>query len=193
MSNNEPTKIVNGQSPEGSSGQNNPFIYEKLYIVFDDPFMGLQKKVKVDLVYEDGTRMSSETDTMGEVEVSRNHGAYVDAEISTKCGTYRRRVFILPADPSSQDGAWQRLVNLGYVSDEQPSESPPNQMRLAMAVEKFQAEHNIKTTSMLDNFTIRSIQKAHDTENLAWNDRKWIASYDSSEKIQIKNPKEAIS
>jgi hypothetical protein len=193
MSNNEPTKIVNGQSPEGSSGQDNPFIYERLYIIFDDPFKGLQKKVKVDLAYADGTKVSSETDSTGEVEVSRNHGAYVDAEVSTDCGEWRRRVFILLPDPFTQNGAWQRLVNMGYVSDEQPSESPPSQIKLAMAVEEFQAEHQIKPTGKLEDVTLKSIQEAHDTEILEWHDRTWNELYDPSEKSQIKNPKMAIS
>ena len=172
MTNNDKKISSKEVSYATKSGKSQQLKYEYSYIIFDDILFGLQKNVKVDLAYSDGTKKKGETDSEGKIKVSKRHGNYVDAELSLEYGKWRRRVFVLLADPMTQNGAWQRLVNLGYVPNEKPDEFPPGQIELAKAVGEFQADHSLGTNAELELNTMKKLIEAHDEENAVWAERE---------------------
>ncbi|MFZ2148955.1 MAG: hypothetical protein WAV28_17225 [Sedimentisphaerales bacterium] len=161
-----------------------------LLFVFDDPFLGLHKDTDVGLRYADGFQEQRQTDSEGKLTVLKSHGKYIDTDISSELGSINRRIFIFPPDPSSETGAWQRLVNLGYVLDKEPPESPPDPESLALCLDDFQADHNLEPTGELDEPTFKKIAAAYDDVTI-WEERNWEElenSEDLSSDYKLRDP-----
>jgi hypothetical protein len=147
--------------------------YKLSSLIFDDPFLGVMKNEEVRLLYSDGTEINTETDEDGKVEIMSGHGDFVDTEIETEHGKYTKRVFVFPADPDTNDGVWQRLVNLSYTDMEEPDVSPPNDEILASAVQAFQLEHDMDPSAEANSETKAKLEEVHDKDTRSWGDRNW--------------------
>jgi hypothetical protein len=145
--------------------------YELPILILDDPFLGLLKSVNVKFTYKDGFKTDAITDDSGMVRMAFGHGNYVDAEISTVFGRYTRRIFVLPAEIGSPDGVWQRLINLGYVSMANPPESPTTPEMLEVALEEFQADHDLSPDGKINGEVVRVLKMTHDEDRDSWSSR----------------------
>src|SRR5262249_51891332 len=71
------------------------------------------------------------------------------------------RIFLFPEPVGTPAGAWQRLVNLGYVPDPKPPAKPEGDIALERAVTEFQAGHGITPTGSLDDRTKSELKKKY--------------------------------
>jgi hypothetical protein len=117
------------------SGEKHTITLESIQLIFDDPVTGFLKNKKVSLTHEDGQLDDVQTDDKGFILIKRGHGKFVDAEICWETGTQTRRIFVFLDPANTSEGAWQRLVNMGYVQTLQPSMSQGNPEELAMSLE----------------------------------------------------------
>lgn len=169
---------------DGKTGRKINYIYERLYIVFDDLFAGISDNENVNLTYADGFKESEKTDGDGEILVSSSHGNYVDVEVNAELDTYMQRVFIMLDDYRTRNGAWQRLINLGYVHESSPQNSPENDVKLEAALQAFQAEFGISTNGSVEDVNaLKKLQMEHDEEATVWCERNSSAALDISKPI----------
>jgi outer membrane protein OmpA-like peptidoglycan-associated protein len=142
-------------------------------LVFDDALLGPSEGIVVQLTFADGTTQTRTTDRSGTVRIDAERGAFADARYERQGFEYTRRVFVRPPAPSTEAGAWQRLVNLGYVTAERPGPSPATPVELAHAVEEFQFDFRLDVTGELDAKTSAKIREAHDRDGRPWPKRDW--------------------
>ncbi|MBW2458883.1 MAG: LysM peptidoglycan-binding domain-containing protein [Deltaproteobacteria bacterium] len=136
-----------------------------LAIRLDDPFLGFLGETSVEARYADGSTDTFETDPHGvvEVEVDRwsKDGNFVDLTFETDLREHGLRVFIVLEHASSRNGAWQRLVNLGYVPIDEPKAEPEHEALFCAALEEFQADHGIPPNGELDGPTRTALDQWH--------------------------------
>jgi len=142
-------------------------------IVLDDPYLGFVGNVDVDLVYADGSKETLATTPKGALIVELSKGPFADITYERAGVTRAWRVFLQPADVSTDEGVWQRLVNLGYSSRRDPGESPNDANALSLAVEAFQADHRLAITGTIDADTRDRLVTAHDIDRRGWSERDW--------------------
>ena len=90
--------------------------------------LGILNDMEVSVRYADGTADSQKTNSEGvlflEIGLWSEEGNFVDLEFETELRVHKLRVFLVTEHASTPNGAWQRLVNLGYVSEEEPKAEP---------------------------------------------------------------------
>jgi hypothetical protein len=143
-------------------------------VTLDDSFFGVCKSIVVDVVLADGSTDTFTTNKGGSFFVDAARGHFVDVTFRTPREFRQRRIFLVPPDPSTDQGAWQRLANMGYVrEDEQGEDSPPSPASLVRAVAEFQLRHGLALSAKLDTLTAGEIEKVH-SDRTPWRDRKWF-------------------
>jgi len=140
-------------------------------ILLDDPFLGFLSGISVTVKYPDGSDELLTTDDDGMIKVRTDRGAYVDLKFETELRMHEMRVFVVLEDVSTPKGAWQRLVNMGYVDDPEPPPKPFSEDYLAAAVEEFQSEHGIRPTGELDSRTQSALDSSHDS-TVPWREQR---------------------
>jgi hypothetical protein len=143
-------------------------------IVFDDPLVGLCDGVGVDVVFADGSAERLMTDPAGAIVVELGRGPFADATYERETTVQERRVFLKPPDVATEEGVWQRLMNLGYVPAKRPGALPETAKEIAMALEAFQCAHRLSITGAADAETRERLREAHDADRTAWRDRDWL-------------------
>jgi hypothetical protein len=131
-------------------------------VLLEDPFLGFLSDLAVQVTYASGAGEALTTDRAGIVRVLADKGAYVDLEFTTSLRKHALRIFVFPESTSTDAGAWQHLVNLGFVATEKPPAAPPTETALERPVSEFQAAHGITPTGALDEKTRAAIKKAHE-------------------------------
>ena len=147
--------------------RNNPLVE----LLFDDPYLGPCATIALDVDFADGSSERFMTDPAGAVVVEVARGPFADVTYEREGITQHRRVFLKPPDVATDEGVWQRLVNLGYVPAERPGLLPETAEELAMAIEEFQADHRLPITGVADGATREKLREAHDMDRTAWRDR----------------------
>ncbi len=176
---------ISGRSPcESSSG--------RIRILLDDPFLGFLCGISVKVTYAGGTAETVVTDDNAAMGVLVDQGSFADLEFKTSLRTHSLRVFIVLAGSSTPAGAWQRLVNLGYIRDPRPPSEPPNEDALASAVAEFQAAHGIDPTGSVDDPTTQAIKANHDV-TVAWKDEQRTDLPDALASESASLPKDAVA
>lgn len=157
-------------------------------IILDDSFLGIQSGIKVTVKYPDGSDESLTTDDDGIIIVNTDRGVYIDLEFETELKMHQMRIFVVLDDISTPSGAWQRLVNMGYVDDPEPPSEPFNEDTLAAAIEEFQSEHDINPSGEMDNNTLSKLREIY-ASTTPWNeletsiiDDKLDSEYESKSK-----------
>jgi hypothetical protein len=102
-----------------------------------------------------------------------------------------RRIFPALDDGGSKDGAWQRLVHLGYVPTPQPERTPPDDDAFGDAVLRFQLDYGVEPTGELDDETINRLVTAHDEDQRPWHARDWDLPEDPEPTVE--KPKEEVA
>ena len=148
----------------------------RVSVLLDDPFLGFLSNMKVQANYASGSAESLSTDQGGIVRVLWDQGAYVDLEFTTTLRIHSLRIFVLPESISTPAGAWQRLVNLGFVQEPKPEKTPSTDQALERAVSEFQAAYGINPTGEMDDRTRTELSKVHEAA-VPWSeeDRKSLA------------------
>ena len=146
-------------------------IRPRLSLRIDDPFLGFVADTPVDVRYADGSSEKLETNEDGVVEVKADRfssdGNYADVKVTTDLREHTVRVFLVLEHVASENGAWQRLVNLGYVPIEEPKSEPYSPEILAASLEEFQADAGIVVTGKLDSSTQARLASWH-TASRSW-------------------------
>lgn len=136
-----------------------------LAIRLDDPFLGFLGETAVAARYADGSASQLKTDEHGVVEVETDHwsddGNFVDLQCTTDLREQQMRVFLVLEHAQTRVGAWQRLVNLGYVAIDEPTCEPDSDDLFAAALEEFQADRGIPPTGELDPHTQAALESWH--------------------------------
>ncbi len=162
-------------------------IERQLALRLDDPFLGFLAEVDVEASYADGSSESLQTDEAGVVEVATDRwsddGNFVDLKFETELREHEMRVFLVLEHAASRTGAWQRLVNLGYVAIEPPPIEPKNDDLFAAAVEEFQADIGMRPTGELDGQTRDTLDSWHRA------DRSW----GQHDRATIEDPDDALT
>lgn len=162
----------------------------------DDPFLGPLGKLDVTVKYADGSEESLKTDDRGAIEVRlerwSEQGNYADLKFKTELREHKRRVFLVVEHADTKIGAWQRLVNLGFVDLAEPKCEPENDDVFAATLEAFQAENGILPDGELDPETSSALEDRHEAAT-TWGDfaRTEIAVAEDRENCSA--PKEAIA
>lgn len=145
---------------------------KQVSVFLDDATTGPVADTSVDLVFGDGTKDRKTTDGDGMLLLWARHGDHADATYAIGKRTTTVRLFLRPPDASSEDGAWQRLANLGYVFEKpSPPPSPDRPDAMLGALQAFQAESDLPITDALDATTARALEDAHDRDRSAWRGR----------------------
>ena len=144
---------------------------KRIRVIFDDPFFGRCSRVIIRLVYSGGSRQTLCADPVGGIWVEKKRGQYADTSYERHGRTHERRVFLAPEDAPATSAAWQRLVNLGYVSRPEPLPTPDSAC-LGNAVGAFQADNRIGVTGELDAGTRAVIEREH-ADPRPWHGRHW--------------------
>ncbi|MBM3788319.1 MAG: hypothetical protein FJW30_28620 [Acidobacteria bacterium] len=139
-------------------------VRKRVRVWIDDPFLGFIGGVELKVTYENGNFETILTNDEGYTMLYADQGEYADLQFWTELGEQRQRFFIVLEPAGSKNGAWQRLVNLGYVFELEPESSPPAGSAFAKAVAAFQARHGIKPSGELDGATASAIDSAHESE-----------------------------
>lgn len=142
-------------------------------IILDDPISGVAAEVDVQATYENGKQLTLRSDVDGRVPLKVGAGTFVDLEYAVDGQTFERRVFTALDDVATPDGAWQRLVHLGYVEVKQPGRTPPDEETFGDAMLRFQLGYAVDATAELDDATIEMLLRAHDQDLRPWRDRDW--------------------
>jgi outer membrane protein OmpA-like peptidoglycan-associated protein len=149
-----------------------PGEYTKL--VIDDPLFGPAAGIDVEVTYELSDPETIKTDGGGAFVLRASWGRYADLKYTWQGREIQRRVFTALDDGASKDGAWQRLVHLGYYwSDEPPEPSPPDDDVFGDALVMFQVDYGLEPTGELDDASADELICAHDEDQRAWQDRDW--------------------
>ncbi|MEM6993625.1 MAG: OmpA family protein [Myxococcota bacterium] len=146
---------------------------EIIKLVLDDPLFGLLTHVPVEVTYEDAEPETVNTDGSGAFAIKASRGRFADLSYQWQGRVVERRVFTALDDAASREGAWQRLVHLGYTPVAQPDQEPPDDDALGDAVVMFQLDHYLDATGELDDGTVDELLRAHDEDIRAWADRDW--------------------
>ena len=144
-----------------------------LPLVFDDALLGVAPGVEVELTFADGSTEKVVTDASGLIRIKAARGPFVDARYNRTGMIIEHRVFLRSPSSSSNEGAWQRLVNLGYVGDNKPAPVPPGPNDLVAAIEEFQFDFGLEVNGNLDAATQKKLRQAHDQDNRPWPKRDW--------------------
>ncbi|MEM6296328.1 MAG: OmpA family protein [Myxococcota bacterium] len=142
-------------------------------IVLDDPLFGVAASVAVEATYQTGRLESLETDAEGRVPLEPGGGEYVDLRFTVRGREMSRRVFTAIDDVASREGAWQRLVHLGYTELEDPQREAPDDDALADALMAFQLDYGLEPSAELDDETMARLLRAHDQDLRPWRERDW--------------------
>jgi outer membrane protein OmpA-like peptidoglycan-associated protein len=164
----------------------------RLRILLDDPFLGFLPGISVKVNYASGTNETLVADERAGIAVLVDQGNFADLEFKTSLTSHSLRVFILLAGVSTRAGAWQRLVNLGYVHNPQPPSEPPSDDALATAVAEFQASHGIVPTGLVDGPTAQAIETSYDL-TVAWQDEQRTQLPDDLASESASLPKDAVA
>ncbi len=142
-------------------------------IILDEPISGLAANVDVEATYETGKQLTLRSDADGRLPLEVGAGTLVDLRYEFEDQTFERRVFTSLDDVASPDGAWQRLVHLGYVDSARPGRGAPEGDTLGDALLLFQLDYRIEATGDLNDETIEFLLRAHDQDLRPWRDREW--------------------
>jgi hypothetical protein len=164
----------------------------RIRILLDDPFLGFLPGVQVKVKYSGGTSETVATDAVGSVGLLVDRGDFADLSFSTTLGEDSLRVFILLARSTTSAGAWQRLVNLGYIEDSAPPAEPPDDDALSTAIAEYQAQNGIVPTGSLDDATASAIDASY-SATIAWKDENRTDLQDSLAAESASLPKDAVS
>ncbi len=147
--------------------------YTKL--VIDDPLFGPAIGIDVEVTYELAEPETITTDGSGAFVLRATRGRWADLRYTWQGRDVARRVFTALDDGASRDGAWQRLVHLGYAvsGGEPPDPTPPQDDVLGDALILFQIDHSLDPTGELDDASADALIRAHDEDPRAWQDRDW--------------------
>ncbi|MBI2899081.1 MAG: LysM peptidoglycan-binding domain-containing protein [Planctomycetes bacterium] len=168
-------------------------VERRIRVRLDDPFLGFLAGIDVTAKYADGTEEKMRTDDAGifpaRIDCWTEKGNFADLKFKTELREHERRVFLVAEHANTPNGAWQRLVNLGYVADPKPPLEPESPDVLAAFVEAFQAEHGTAPTGDLDEGTVAELDGC-DASWGAWA-RTTVALAEDGE--YGANPKEAVA
>lgn len=142
-------------------------------IVIDDPVFGVAPDIVVEAKYQAGKQLTLQTDIEGRLPLEPGGGDYVDLSYTWQGRDFKRRVFAAVDDVGSPEGAWQRLVHLGYVRDESPEREAPDAAALEDALLLFQMDFGLEPSAALDDETLTTLLRAHDQDLRPWRDRDW--------------------
>lgn len=142
-------------------------------IVLDDPLFGVASKVRVEVTYDGRDPIEALTDGQGRLPIEPSRGAFADLRYVWQEREFVRRVFTAVDDVASRDGAWQRLVHLGYVRLPEPERTPPDDDTHADAILLFQLDYGVKPSGEQDDETAAMLLRAHDQDLRPWRDRDW--------------------
>lgn len=169
------------------SDDTNTLRLPRVDIVVDVPVLGIVPDLVVDVAYADGSKEQLVADDSGAVSVASSRGAFVDLDAETSVGAYQLRCFVHLALSTEADGAWQRLVNLGYVDDPAVAPTSPDALMLKALIEEFQVDNDLDPTGELDEATASALEHAEQSDVL-WLDREFAegddlddADYDDEE------------
>jgi len=145
---------------------------DRVTIVFDDPMLGFAGQVEINLRFSNGSQRQVQTNDVGEITVDARVGDFVDIEYKRNAMKQVRRVFLRPIDVSANQGAWQRLSNLGYVYEATAPETP-QEFELFVAVQRFQCDFGVLPDGELTDSVRAAIRDAHDQDVTEWKKRIW--------------------
>ncbi|WP_394827322.1 contractile injection system protein, VgrG/Pvc8 family [Pendulispora albinea] len=145
---------------------------EMVRVVLDDALFGQAVGTPVRLTFDDGSTKDVTTDGQGAVVFESTHKS-VRATVETPHGPRESFAYLRVPPESSPMGQWQRLVNLGYVSTRPPPASPPSADALAMAIQEFEADHQLPVTGKAGPDTVERLRAAHDDDERPWHARDW--------------------
>lgn len=160
-------------------------------IVIDDPLFGVAATLTVEVTYEDRDPVQVSTDAEGRLPIDPSQGPIADLRYSWHGGEYQRRVFTAIDDVASPDGAWQRLVHLGYVRTPQPERTAPDESALGDALMSFQLDYGLEPTGEHDEATVTMLLRAHDQDLRPWRDRDWELPEDPEPDVE--KPKQEVA
>ena len=164
----------------------------RLRILLDDPFLGFLQDIPVQVTYASGAAETVVADKSAAIGLLVDQGNYADLEFTTSLTKNCVRVFIVLAGASTAAGAWQRLVNLGYIHDPYPPPEPPNDDALATAVATFQGTHGIVPTGSVDDPTAQAINNSYN-QTIAWKDEQRKQLPDSLASESPSRPKDSVA
>lgn len=141
-------------------------------VVLDDALSGPATGLAV-TVSAGGTSEKVQADGDGAIVLPLRLGPFVDLSFDHDEIKRTVRLFLELPPADTSDGAWRRLVNLGYVDQDGPPGSPPRPEALQAAAESFQADHGLAVTGQLDATTAARLADAHEVEPAHWRDRAW--------------------
>jgi outer membrane protein OmpA-like peptidoglycan-associated protein len=142
-------------------------------IVLDDPLFGVAAKVRVEVTYDGQEPLETITDGHGRLAIKPSLGALAELRYEWQEREFVRRVFTAVDDVASRDGAWQRLVHLGYVRLPEPERTPPDDDAFADALLLFQLDYGVAPSGEQGDETIAMLLRAHDQDLRPWRDRDW--------------------
>ncbi|WP_394840324.1 peptidoglycan-binding protein [Pendulispora rubella] len=147
---------------------------EATRLVLDDALFGFGSSLLVRLTFEDGSTQDTKADHDGMILLVDCPHTSVRVTIKSEKSTREWFAFLKVPPDTSPPALWQRLVNLGYVSTRSPPPpAPPKPEALMMAIQEFQADHQLEVTGDRDPKTVEAIRVAHDEDGRAWSSRPW--------------------
>ncbi len=153
-----------------------------------DPIEGGIASLQVTIHFEDGSTVSKTTDSKGclEFECAKEQ-KFVKFEYKQGNKTYILEYFPRPAPVDTDDGIWQRLVNLGYWGEGDAPRSPSEE-QLQAALQAFQMDFEIDATGKTDAETQDKLVE------LSSNDKYWKdESFSTVENQNDDKPKEKVA
>jgi outer membrane protein OmpA-like peptidoglycan-associated protein len=160
-------------------------------IVLDDPIFGVAAGISVEATYASGLQQTATTDADGRLKLEPRGGDFVDLRYTFSGQEVTKRVFTAVDDVASPEGAWQRLVHLGYVPLPQPERQPPDPEALEDALLLFQLDYSLEPTATQDDETVATLLRAHDQDLRPWKDRDW--EIPDEPEPHVEKPKEEVS
>ncbi|HEX2955757.1 MAG TPA: peptidoglycan-binding domain-containing protein, partial [Chitinispirillaceae bacterium] len=153
-----------------------------------DPVEGGIASIQVTIHFEDGSTVSKTTDSKGclEFECTKDQ-KFVKFEYKRGNKTHILEYFPRPAPVDTDDGIWQRLVNLGYWGEGDAPLSPSKE-QLQAVVQAFQMDFEIDATGKMDAETQDKLVE-QSSENKYWKDE----SFSSVENYNDDKPKEKVA
>lgn len=142
-------------------------------IVIDDPLFGVAKGLTVEITYEEQEPIEAITDGGGRLPIEPSRGTFADLRYTWQGQEITRRIFTAIDDVASPEGAWQRLVHLGYVSRPEPERTAPDGDALGDALQRFQLDYSLEPSAEHDDETTTMLLRAHDQDLRPWRDRDW--------------------
>ena len=146
---------------------------EPVRVVIDDALLGTLANTEVTVTGAVGRSKVAKTNGSGVLTLSRNLGAHADVAFAHSEIPRTRRIFLELDPPNVAAGAWQRLVNLGYIGGAEPPREPPEGAALTVALEEFQGDHGLEVTGSLDPETQVRLGHAHEVDPTEWRRRDW--------------------